>query len=372
MVFQNSYFLFVALSLACAACAGAESQVVQPDVGVVRDITVDTQLPDIKIDPVDTSVDADSTVDTFVDVPPAGAIHVSPVGTDSSSCGLDKNDPCQTLTRGIDRAASYQPPRPVAAAGGTYSEVVRLKPGVDILGGYNASFVRGGPGNTKTVIRGQIDGGQAVGLWASAINQPTKVEQVTIEAPDANGDGKSSYGVYADNAPGLHLADCEIKPGRGAAGMDGANQSGAAPNGTRGTDGKGGGQDINNPEPIGCPAAASNGMGDRGPGAPASVYGSLTCRGKGGDGGQAGVDYCAGLDGGFATGAGVAVVKTCTTATFGQGGSKGVGGDYDDNTCATVKKGENGFAGCDGKNGTAGSHGAGGSGGTLVSGYYQS
>jgi len=65
----------------------------------------------------------------------AGTVFVAPIGSDSNSC-LEVTSPCQTITAGLSKSAGGQ----VVVAQGTYNESIALRDGIDLLGGYNATF----------------------------------------------------------------------------------------------------------------------------------------------------------------------------------------------------------------------------------------
>ena len=141
---------------------------------------------------------ADGAVDGAVpdmppdDIPPPNAILVSTTGSDVTGCGISTSNPCQTLAMGIKRASSYTPRRPVVAAAGKYQESVTLASGVNLNGGYNAKFKKGGAGDTKLVIVGQVNGGEAVAVWAVGLTSTTTLDTLEVQAPNAVGAGKSS------------------------------------------------------------------------------------------------------------------------------------------------------------------------------------
>ena len=324
------------------------------ELGVTPDTSLDGAKPDMPPD----------------DIPPPNAILVSTTGSDSTGCGISTSNPCQTIAMGIKRAASYSPRRPVVAAAGKYQESVTLTSGVHLYGGYNASFKKGGSGDTKLIIVGQVSGGEAVAVWAVGLTAETILDTLEVQAPHATSAGKSSYGVYVKGSPGLRIRDCVIKAGDGYAGVAGKGTSTPAPSGKAGSGGQSGANTpLNDPEPFGCPSPASGSSGSGGaPGAMVSYKGT-NCQGTGGAGGNAGVDSCSGQGGSAGLG-GSGTSGTCGPGKHSKGGLEGKGGDQDNNTCKVKTLGTAGTAGCDGRNGAAGQDGTGGTGGSAATGFW--
>jgi len=335
------------------------------DVVVVRDAPAGAETvltPDSSMDGATPDMPPD-------DIPPPDAILVSTTGSDSTGCGISTSNPCQTLATGIKRAASYSKKRPVVAAAGKYQESVTLISGVHLYGGYNAKFKKGGAGDTKLIIAGQVSGGEAVAVWAVGLTATTIMDTVEVRAPNATGTAKSSYGVYVKGSPGLRLYDCVIKAGDGVAGVAGKGISAPAPSGKAGAAGQAGANTpLNDPEPFGCPSPKSGTSGSGGTGGGTVKY-TATCVGNGGNGGDGGVDSCSGIAGSPGMGAS-GTAASCSSSTFGKGGSKGSGGDQDNKSCKAKTLGTAGKPGCAGRDGTNGTNGKGGAGGSAASGFW--
>ena len=331
--------------------------------------SIDSRVKDQATDQVKPDVLARDLLATDLpnNLPPAGAVLVSPTGLDGPSCGTSKETACATIAKGIERAKGFQPPRPVALAPGTYNETVTLVSGLQLLGGFNQDFKKLGGGNTTAVIKGSLVSGEAVAVIAENLAAATLVDTIEIEAPAPTDAGKSSYGVIVNNAPQLELRNCTIRAAAAKNGTDGAGTSTAAPNGNGGGSGTGGSQfDLIQPEPIPSCALVTPKGGFPGAGGLAVQNGLVVCGAAGGGGGQAGVDSCSGNNGG--TGSLISTpATTCTAATAGAPGKGGAGGLMA--SCVTSKIGGDGTNGCDGRNGTPGAGGAGGK-HRVISGYF--
>jgi|GEM_PF-1509983 hypothetical protein len=380
--------IFVCIALLMQlACAGAE-QPASIDSG-----NVDAALSDSIID---LSTEVDGSVDTLADAPSEAVdqfiaidqlapdqlisdsssdsiieesvIYVATIGTDTATCGDKKDNPCQSISKGMQRASLYMPPRTVHIAGGDYKETLDLVDGSHLSGGFDETFTKGGPGNTTVLIKGVIDlgkgGGQAVAIRAQNLLLETFLEDLVIESPDATESGISSYALYVDNAPHLSLVRCTIKAGNGADGVDGVGTDVPAPSGNDGNDGFDGNNFAFEPLPGLCPTPQADQAGDRGLGAEAVSKQGIVCKGAGGNGGYAGADKCDGASGSAGTGALIGTVSSCGPSDYGKGGQGG-GGHVQAN-CNTNKVATAGADGCDGKSGTSGTHGKGGNGGGLV------
>ena len=320
------------------------------------------QIPDVwGVD----QLTADSFSDTMVE---EKVIHVAKTGADSASCGDTKPTACLTIVKGMSRASLYMPPRPVHIAGGDYSESLDLIDGSHLVGGFDETFTKGGPGNTTVLIKGVITGGKAIAIRAENLLLETIMEDLVIEAPDATDPGTSSYALYVDSAPKLSLLRCTIKAGNGADGIDGTGTDLPAPSGNDGNDGIDGNNFAFEPLPGLCPTPQTDQAGDRGLGGEAVSHKGIVCNGAGGDGGYAGADICDGASGTAGTGSLVGTVTQCSASDYGKGGKGGKG--HVQSACATSKTAEAGVSGCDGRTGTSGAHGKGGNGGGLVGGFW--
>ena len=347
--FLSSWGLAAVLTLALSGCPSESGPPPTFDGPTTWDTGRDQQTPD--------TLKPDLFVPDLPDnVPPHGAILVSPVGLDSPTCGITKATACATIAQGIKRAQGYQPPRPIALAPGNYVETVNLASGLELLGGYNADFKKLGSGNKTAVIKGVITGGEAVALIAENLTAKTVVDSVHIVAPQPTQAGKSSYGVIINNAPQVVFRNCTIQAAKGVDGVDGKGTTTAAANGNAGKSGSAGANYTNF---FATCSLVTPTAGFPGAGGSAIPHGVVVCGSKGGRGGQAGMDSCKGMNG--QPGSLIsAPTTTCTTITAGAGGKGGTGGIINSSTCQPDPTGGAGHDGCDGKNGTNGKDGDGG------------
>ncbi len=236
----------------------------------------------------------------------------------NASTGSDLNDgdtpdvPVATIERGIEIASTYNPPRPVLVAAGTYNETVNLDSGVSLYGGYdNATWDRDVFQNPTI-----IEGDEFRAVVAINLNEAVEVDGFTIRGQDFMDGSQSTYGVWVRDTPeGLLTIDyCTIEAGNAGSGADGQN-------GGDGEDGGGGGNGLSNGTQgaggvSGCGAVGGPG-GDGGScpstnGQTGSAGGDATAVGSGGG---AGVSHCGdGCD------------DTGSNGTMGLAGSVGVNG----------------------------------------------
>src|SRR5262249_48533633 len=137
----------------------------------------------------------------------AGGIFVATGGTNSATCGLTYQTPCQTINYAAGRAVAVGRSW-VYAQAGIYNETVVLQDGVHLAGGYDMSWQRAArtAAGHETRIVGQSYDGEAIALVARGLATQTRVLDVVIYAPTGSGSrvdgwgGKASYGVQAVNA----------------------------------------------------------------------------------------------------------------------------------------------------------------------------
>lgn len=162
-----------------------------------------------------------------------GGIFVSTTGQDLDGCGLDHagvaQPYCRTITYGIGQAFTAGLSYVYVQAGG-YDEVVVLRPGVHVYGGYDVTWRRAGRGqgaHTVTVTGGLDAGtGQYLTVRAHDLDVPTTVADLVLVGPVAtgtlpDGSGHSSYVVHASNSSGLQLERVTLQGGTGASGTTG-------------------------------------------------------------------------------------------------------------------------------------------------------
>ncbi len=124
-----------------------------------------------------------------------GSIFVAPNGDDTSSC-LDATEPCQTISMGLVKAQNGGGPQVVVALG-VYFERIALANGIDLLGGYNASFTVRDTGSLQAIIKG--DGTDYPTVTAAGIVTPTILEGFIIEGPLVTAQNKNSIAIHISN-----------------------------------------------------------------------------------------------------------------------------------------------------------------------------
>jgi hypothetical protein len=199
-------------------------------------------------------------------------IHVAKTGSDQPACGAS-GSPCLTINYAIQRAL-LQGFHHVRVGIGTYNEVVVLKNGINLWGGFSVSW-------TQT-SRSTISGGlylpdiEYIGVEANNITGLTVLSDFNISSPDAQTAGKSTYGLHTVGSAGLQLQNCIVTAGSGANGTNGLNgidaSSVSAPAGSPGQNGeiftglcndirKDGGAGATNPLTVGGSSGGAGGQG---------------------------------------------------------------------------------------------------------------
>jgi len=261
-----------------------------------------------------------------------GMVHVS------ISSGMDSNTgsralPMRTIQAGVD-IAYFQNVYTVLVETGSYSEAVALAEGVNIEGGYDASWALSPSGVTR--ITGGLSTAEAkyISVEARDVSLPTTLSNLTINGPTPPwGSGKSSWAVHVVDSAGVILDHVEIVGGTGGTGAAGTAGSNATQ--TKAPAGAVGG----NP---GSPGSCSEAFGA---GGSAGTTGDSRSGGAGGDGGKADT--------------------TCwsnTNPTSGANGSNATtpGAGYGTGGGGGAAPGGVGQAGVAGKNGDPGTPGSGG------------
>ena len=157
------------------------------------------------------------------------AVYVSesdPQAVDDANCG---NGPTQTGARrypcaSIGYALSNRSngKKRLVIANGTYEEVINVRSGIDLLGGYRADNWERNVLATATTIRSSANEGDVKTLIAQNITSPTIIEGFLIYGVNAVNTGANSYAVYvADSDSNLQIRNNVIFAGAGAAGQSG-------------------------------------------------------------------------------------------------------------------------------------------------------
>jgi hypothetical protein len=219
------------------------------------------------------------------------SFYVSPDGNDSGP-GSPKN-PKATVTAAVEAAfesLTTSTPRPhVFVSAGSYGELVELREGVLIHGGYSPDFLTLDPASYVTEIYApEYDadwGGAAlVGDGVGMVDE-TLVEGVRVTGASAPGPDLPSIAVYLRNCgETLEIRDSTIQSGDGVDGADGADgEAGETPGGSGG----------NGEEPRG---AVEDGDHDCTSSSANTVAGgagqSHTCESTATDGGDGGDSQC--------------------------------------------------------------------------------
>lgn len=353
---------------------------------------------------------ADTNCDGFdgiIEGENANVVFVGPDGDDTTD-GLSAATAVQTLAAAI-KVADEKGRAFVLAAGGTYVERVELEAGVSIYGFYDAEngWARDTDNQTTTIAptTAEFDTDQMhyKTIIADGIDQPTTLDQLTIEGVDASGAsaGASTYALWAKNADALTVEQTVIVAGEAATGADGTdatsgNDSLASGTCTVAEGGAGGVADVSeeacsstvngtraNAGLDGDLADISNDLGIGGLGGvhhcdsngTNGEHGHQGTPGVDGDNGQALTNGAGSLDtnGHWTLGAG-------TPPTYGQnggGGGGGAGGNYQTtgfcsigNNCTAVggNGGDGGNGGCPAVGSTNGEAGGGSFGVAIIAG----
>jgi len=165
----------------------------------------------------------------FVSVPTAdnGAADVS-------TCGA-WNQPCATITYGLQRAAGTAGKTKVLVSDGAYEENVTLREGIALMGGYNhANWQRDAELNVTSIFGAASGSGHVTTVLAQNIRTTTTLlEGFTIHGRVAVDAGSNSYALrIVDCNQRLVVRGNQVIGGYAGAGRDGTaggdGESGAA------------------------------------------------------------------------------------------------------------------------------------------------
>jgi hypothetical protein len=146
-------------------------------------------------------------------------LHVDGVtGNDIAGCGAE-GTPCASINYGIGEAQS-QGLTDVRVRTGSYTEIVDMQTGINLWGGYDATWMQTGTstingGYSATLI-------QYIAVIANGVTGATILSDFTINAPDAATAGKSSYGIHSISSS-IVIQNCSIFGGDGSDGSNGTN-----------------------------------------------------------------------------------------------------------------------------------------------------
>ena len=281
----------------------------------------------------------------------ADAIYVSADGNDTSSCGDGPFDvgtlgPCETIDWGLQRAFAAGKDR-VLVASGSYEEVVTLKDGIDLLGGYNILTWTRNIATNLTLITPPAGAGHQKTVIATGIAAATLFEGFVVNGGTAYSPAANSYAIYVTGGTGaLTIKNNTIYGGNAAPGGGGISGT----EGVDGTDGDGG-IDAFDTDANSCWVTSSGGDG-----------GSRSCGGVNVSGGSGGDAVCAPNQGTQTSG---------HDGSNGHGSGAGAGGDggWDGGTlygdweyCYTCHLPSESMVSANGANGSNGTNGSGGEG----------
>jgi hypothetical protein len=312
-------------------------------------------------------------------------------------------DPLDTILAGIAKASALSLPSVCVsgnAAGEQYAEVVTMKSGISVYGGFDSQDPDFQLRRSATAIT--IVTAEGVVFDAPQIDAETHIEGLTIHSKTPSLEGQSSYGVrlLAGTAE-LFVRYNVIEAQKGAKGAKGsggtAHSQAQAPKGNAGSNGcvgsncGGGGPQPNCTEYGGKGGDGGYDSGDGQNGSPGTANapvgmggGDAACFGGGNDGGKGGDAPNKGAAGTLGSaGADLGTVSQGlylparggdgATGKNGKGGSGGGGGGGGDDAgffCKSDKGGGGGSGGCGGLGGdfVRGGNGGGGSFGVFAAG----
>lgn len=236
-----------------------------------------------------------------------------------------KDNPVATIEKGLELAYNAGK-KNILVAAGTYIENIVLRTGVSIHGGYNGFPDWQRTAQFKTNISGNKIG--ALGDWVGDLT----LSFLIISSSDAIIAGDSSYGFVCRNCQNIVLNNVEIKSGKGSSGQNGND-------GIKGLDGQ--------PGKNGNPGCESSGFVTCGScNAPSGgIGGSSPCGMNGGKGGIPGRSSENGMPGDNGTG------------SDSNGGSGGIGNNFDDMCLFTPGLDIHGNTGLNGNHGIDGNGG---------------
>ncbi len=160
-----------------------------------------------------------------------GILVSGSMGNDNATCGLAFPTPCRTIGYAITRAVT-ESRHDLFVMAGTYDEVVTLRDGIRIFGGYDTSWVRASRSDPahRTVIEGGLDSdnGQYLTIEAHDLIVAPMLENLVLIGPDAVGPGASSYVIHTARIASLDVVRTALQAGNGAVGAAGVGGVNAA------------------------------------------------------------------------------------------------------------------------------------------------
>ncbi|MBI4508251.1 MAG: hypothetical protein HY698_01360, partial [Deltaproteobacteria bacterium] len=226
-------------------------------------------------------IDGDVTVGVFVS---------KSNGFDLPSCGATFDSPCATIGTGNDRATQLGR-KHVYVQAEDYQEVVVLRNGIHVFGGYDGNWQRGAHSDPshRVQVLGGLDSmdGEYMTVRAHDVAELTRIADLVLVGPNATGamgtSGRGSYVVHASRAS-VRLERVTMIAGNGAEGSGGERGMDApVPEATPEMGGKKGGNADSYSQ-----ACDDSGHGEGGAGGwnPWCSTGTDSRPGRGGDGGR--------------------------------------------------------------------------------------
>ena len=144
---------------------------------------------------------------------PCDAIYVAKSGSDNGAGTAEA--PLRTISAAIVNALATNPPRAVFVQAGQYMELVTMRSGIALYGGFDATWTRDAAQITE------IAAPSPAVVFESVTG--AALDRVTIKSADATMAGASSYAVVIKSSSQVELRDVVVTPGAGAPGTDGSD-----------------------------------------------------------------------------------------------------------------------------------------------------
>jgi hypothetical protein len=194
------------------------------------------------------STDAEETADGESGLPPFDAaacvdamtpntnigVFVAPTGIDGTGCGETAGTPCASITAGLATAAGPAGRTIVYVAEGTYTEEVKLVPGVTVQGGWHYdgtnNWIFDCSANPGAVVTVKAPATSYITVLADTIGGAATLSTLTVLSNAAANVGESLYGIFVrGKTTTLTLTDVTVVMQNGGDGQGGTQGgSGAA------------------------------------------------------------------------------------------------------------------------------------------------
>ncbi|MCA9531101.1 MAG: hypothetical protein KC543_13285, partial [Myxococcales bacterium] len=145
-------------------------------------------------------------------------VYVATTGSDANAGTILQ--PMRTVQAAIDRGRATG--KDVLIARGTYRGDVQVVAGVSVFGGYRPDFRARDLGLYPVVLERFATVPGAPVLRCEGVEEPTRVDGLTVQGSDAAAPGRGSTALYADGCgPEVTFASITVVAGRGADGRKG-------------------------------------------------------------------------------------------------------------------------------------------------------